>query len=327
MKSWRFHEFGDISNLKQEDVPTPEPGSGEALVTLSYAALNPADAYLVMGQYPRAGEPPFAVGRDGCGVVEKAADGGRLKAGDTVVVLRSDIGVRREGTLAEYVAAPEESLAPLPEGWTEEEGAAAPLVFLTAWQALVDVGELQPGQTVLITGASGGVGTAALFLAKGMGASVVGLSRDEDKRRQLEELGADAAVDSDADDLDARVKDAMKGGRADVVVENLGGSYLQTSINACAERGRIAQVGLLAGLTSEIVVGTLLFKRVRVEGVSVGGYTAEEAQAAWKGIVETLDKAGAKPVVDAVFPMDEVQEAFARLRGGHIGKVLVNTAG
>ncbi len=326
MKSWRFHEFGDIANLQLEEIPVPEPAPGEALVKLHYASLNPADAFLVMGKYPRPGKPPFAVGRDGCGVIEKPGQSGRFKAGDTVVVLRSDIGVTREGTLAGYVAAPEECLAPLPDGWKEEEGAAAPLVCLTAWQALVGVGGLEAGQTALITGASGGVGTAAILLAKAMGAKAVALSRSPEKRARLEAIGADFALDASIDGLEERVKEALDGGRVDVVVENLGGPYLQASINLCREQGRIAQVGLLAGLKSEILVGSVLFKRVRIEGVAVGAYTPAESQETWQHIVALLDAAGTRPLVDKVFPMDAVQEAFAYLARGPLGKVLVRTA-
>ena len=111
-----------------------------------------------MGRYPKPGKPPFAVGRDGCGTIETPCPGGRFKKGDVVVLLRSPIGITREGTLAQYVAAPEEILAPLPDGWTREQGAAGPLVHLTAWQALVDEGLCETGQTVLVTGAAGFIG-------------------------------------------------------------------------------------------------------------------------------------------------------------------------
>ena len=323
MKSWRFHQFGDIQNLRMDEIPIPKPKPDEALVRLECAALNPADAFLIKGQYPRPGTPPFAVGRDGCGVVEKPGNSGRFQAGDVVVILRSEIGVTRDGTLAEYVAVPEASLAPLPPGWTREAGAAAPLVFLTAWQALVEVAALKPGQTVLITGASGGVGTAAVMLATSIGATVVALSRSEDKRARLNALGADIALDAEINGLEMRVKKALGGGRVDAVVENLAGPYLQASINLCRERGRVALVGLLAGISSQVTVGSLLFKRVRVEGVAVGAYTPAEALDVWRQIVARLDAAEAKPPVHAVFPLESVPEAFASLEQGPFGKVLV----
>lgn len=322
MRAWKFDEFGGLENLRLVEAPTPEPQAGEALVKLEYAALNPADYFLIQGKYPRAGKPPFSVGRDGCGVVEWSA--GRFEKGDRVVVLRSDIGVTRDGTLAEYVAVPEESLAPAPADWTPEEAASAALVHLTAWRALVIQGEVDATKTVMVTGASGGVGTAAVQQAKALGARVVALSRSAEKRKALEALGADVTIDSDAEDLEARVKKALNGGRVDVVVENLAGPFVQKSINVLAERGRIMIVGLLAGLTSEFVVGTVIFKQARIEGVQVGAYAPEESQEAWSRIVETLDKSKMRPVVDRVFPMGEVHEAFDHLKSGPLGKVLID---
>ncbi|MEN6627240.1 MAG: zinc-binding alcohol dehydrogenase family protein [Candidatus Sumerlaeia bacterium] len=323
MKIWRFHEFGPIENLQMEESPVPEPGPGEALVRVAYAALNPADKYLVGGKYPRPGKPPFAVGRDGSGFIEKAGEGSRFKPGDAVVLLRSEIGVQRDGTLAQYVVVPEVSLAPLPAGWSMQEGAAGPLVLLTAWQALVGEGRLQAGNTVLITGASGGVGTASLMLAKSLGARVVALSRSDHKRARLLELGADFAFDPDDPDLVKGVQSALDGGRCDVVVENLGGPYLQKSIFLTGFKGRICVVGLLAGLKSEIEIGTFIFKRIHIIGIAMGAQTAEESQEAWGRIVSTLAQSGRRPQIDQVFPFDRVQEAFARLGQGAMGKVLV----
>jgi NADPH:quinone reductase len=324
MRAWKFDEFGKLENLKLVASPTPAPGPGEALVKLEFAALNPADHFLVLGKYPRPGTPPFSVGRDGCGVVEQPAPDSRFEKGDRVVVLRSDIGITRDGTLAEYVAVPEESLAPCPEQWTPEEGAAAPLVHLTAWRALVLQGDVDATKTVMVTGASGGVGTAAVQQAKALGARVVALSRSADKRAALAALGADVTVDSGAQDMEEQVKAALDGGRVDVVVENLAGPFLQKGLNLLAERGRIMVVGLLAGLKSEFVVGTVIFKQARIEGVQVGAYQPEESQEAWGQIVDTLDRAVMRPVVDRVFPMDQVQEAFAHLSSGPLGKVLID---
>lgn len=323
MKSWRFHEFGPIENLKMEEVPVPEPAEGEVLIELAYAALNPADRFLVNKLYPGAGDPPFAVGRDGSGTIAKAAEGGRFAEGDEVVILRSEIGIKREGTLAQYVCVPEASIAPIPSGWSGQQGAAAPLVFLTAWQALVEEGLLEEGKKVLVTGASGGVGTASVILGKALGGQVLALSRSPEKRKKLEELGADFTFDSADPELVKTVRAALDGGRVDVVVENLSGPFLQKSINLTGYKGRICVVGLLAGLKSELVIGTFIFKRVHIVGIAVGGYSPAESQAAWTSIVEAMAKAGKRPVIDRVFAFDQVQEAFARLAEGPMGKVVI----
>ena len=326
MRAWRFHEFGDIANFKLEDVEAPAVGDGEALVKLEYASLNPADGLLVIGRYPGAGDLPLTVGRDGSGTIEKTGERSRFKVGDKVIVLRSEIGITRQGTLAEFVAAPESVLAHLPKGWSMEEGAAAPLVYLTAWKALVVQAGLRKDQTVMVTGASGGVGIASVQLAKALGAKVIALSRSVDKREQLVALGADVAIDDSADDLAAQVREASGGRGPDIIIENLSGERLDQHIGMANLNGRIMVIGLLAGPKAQINMGQVLFKQVRIEGVHVGKFVPAQAQEAWNRIVDTLDAADAKPLIDTIYPMEQVQEAFAQLGGGHMGKVLVNVA-
>lgn len=324
MRAWRFHAFTGLDAMTLDETPVPAPGPGEALLKLEYAALNPADHFLMQGKYPRPGKPPYSVGRDGCGVVTQAGEGCTLAPGTRVIVLRSDVGVSRPGTLAEYVCVPQASLAPLPGDWTPQEGAAGPLVHLTAWQALVDRGGLQAGQTVLINGASGGVGTAAIVQAKALGARVVALSGSREKWPKLRELGADIIADSRAEDCEKQVKDALAGGRVDLVIENLGGRYLQQSVNLVGVNGRICVIGLLAGFTSEVVLGHLIFKCISIHGLNVGAYTPEESQAAWAKIVATLANVGQRPLIDAVYPMAQCKEAFAHLNKGPMGKILLD---
>lgn len=323
MRAWRFHEAGKIENLVLEEAPCPEPGFGEALVRIHTAALNPADRFLVQGQYPRAGAPPFTPGRDCAGTVEQPAPGGRFNVGDPVILLGGETGVSRSGTLAEYAAIPEEWLAPVPEGWNMAEAAAGPLVLLTAWRALVICGGLLPGEVAMITGASGGVGSAAVQLAKALGARVIALSRGTAKAERLRQLGADTVLDTEAPDLEAQVKAALGRARIDLIVENLGGSYLDRCVRMAGFGCRVMVVGLLAGLTAELTVGLLIHKCLRVEGLSVSAYAAREAQSAWKEITSLLASEGRRPILDSSYPMEQVQEAFERLRQGPMGKVVI----
>src|SRR4051812_20804661 len=146
MNAWLLKGFGGLKDLSLGHVDDIDPGPGEVVLHLRYAALNPADRYLAEGQYP--GKPPFPhiLGRDGIGTVVEVGDGVTgIKDGDVRVVLRSEIGVMRWGTFAEYVAVPVESLAELPPEWSEQQGAAAPLVYLTAYQALTQWGDTKPG--------------------------------------------------------------------------------------------------------------------------------------------------------------------------------------
>jgi NADPH:quinone reductase len=323
MRAWRFHEFGAIENLGLEDAPMPARSDGEVLLRVLCASLNPADRYMVAGQYPRPAPRPFSVGRDCCGEVREAAPDCEFSPGDRVVLLSSDVGVSRTGTLAEYVSVPESCLAPLPPAWTPEEGAAAPLVFLTAWQGLVDRGQLMAGQTVLIMGASGGVGTAAIILAKARGARVVALSRGTAKHDGLKALGADIVLDSTLEGLGSRIKEAMDGARVDLVLDNLGGDYLGAGLRAVGYGGRIIVVGLLAGFEARVTLGLMIHKCVQIQGMSVNAYDPSEARRAWEALVQTLDNCGMRPPIQERLGFHDVQKGFETLAAGPLGKVCI----
>lgn len=324
MRAWLFHEPGDIANLVMEEVDLPLAKPGEVLVEMECAALNPADRYLVQGQYPRAGAPPFTPGRDGAGTVIEAAPDSKFNIGDKVVLLGGGLtGVSLPGTLAEYCPMPEAWVAPMPEGWAFDEAAAGSLTSLTAWRALVVCGGLKAGETVLVTGASGGVGVATIFLAKALGANVIALSRSEEKRKKLIGLGADAAIDTGSPTMEKEVRAAAGDTPVSLVVENLGGPYLEKSLRILAPEGRVMVVGLLADLKATVTIGFLIHKNLRIEGLSVNNYKPEEAQEAWKQIVELYDKSYHRPVISQEFLFGQVQEAFEHLNAGHIGKVTV----
>ncbi|MFP6583808.1 MAG: NAD(P)-dependent alcohol dehydrogenase [Candidatus Hydrogenedentota bacterium] len=323
MRAWRFSEFGDIlEQYKMVDVDRPVPEDGEVLIRLNYASINPADRLLIEGLYPGAGELPLTVGRDGSGTVIGTSESSRFNVGDEVLILRSTVGITRQGTLAEYVTAGESVVAHVPEGWSMAETASAALVYLTAWKALVLQGKLKEGETVLVTGATGGVGIAAVQLAKAMGANVIAMTRDAAKGEKLRELGADHIVDSATDDLAGALQSIAKDGIS-LIIENIAGPELQSHIDVCGLNGRIMVIGLLAGRMSEINLGPVLFKQLRIEGVHVGKFVPNQAQEAWRRIVDILDNAGAKPLIAETFPMDQTLEAFDALRAGHMGKIVI----
>lgn len=304
----------------------PTPGRGEVVLAVKYAALNPADRYLAENQYPAKPPLPHILGRDGLGtIVSVGADAGPNKVGEQRIVLRSEIGVTRAGTLAEKVAVPIESLAHVPDGWSEEEASGAALVYLTAYQALTQWGELPPS-IVLITGASGGVGVAAIQLAKALGHQSVALSRSEEKREQLKTLGADFAADPNDPNWTKQLKATLGDRRVDLAIDNIGGPLFNQVLETLGNHGRISVVGRLAGPVPQFNTASLFFRRLRIGGVAVGTYTPPESQAAWAKIVSLLARTGAKPAIDSVFPFDQVMGAFERLKEGPMGKVLVKVA-
>lgn len=324
MKAWLLDRLGDgVEGLHLGEAPEPKAGAGEAVLAVEYAALNPADRYLAENQYPAKPPMPHVLGRDGVGrVVEVGAGVSGIKVGERKLLLRGEVGVSRAGTFAQRVAVPVESLVDVPAGWTLEESAAAPLVYLTAWQALTQWGDLPPG-VVLITGASGGVGVASTQLASIMGHTVVALSRSEPKQRQLKQIGAKVTLDPQDANWTAQLKQELGNRRVDLAIDNIGGALFSKVIDTLGHHGKVSVVGRLAGSVPEFNTATLFFRRIRIGGVHVGAYGPVEGQAAWKQIVGVLESGGAKPLVDHVFGFEELPKAFGRLKEGPMGKVIV----
>jgi NADPH2:quinone reductase len=323
MKAWLIDALDGIDKLRLAEVPDPQPGAGEVLLDVTFAALNPADRYLAEGQYPARPTLPHILGRDGVGIVRQIGPGvSGFQVGEPYTILRGEVGIERPGTFAEKVVAPIESLVPIPSGWSLEQAACATLVYLTAHQALTQWGELPPS-IVLVTGASGGVGVAAVQLGSAMGHTVIGLSRSSSKREELQKLGAAAAFDPHDPQWHRQVKDFLKGRRVDLAIDNIGGPLFSEMLDTLGEWGKVSVVGRLAGPVPQFNTASLFFRRLRIGGVAVGSYTNAESRAAWTTILAALDRRNAKPVIDRVFPFDQLPVAFARLAEGPMGKVLL----
>lgn len=301
-----------VEKLHLGEVHDPEAGPGQVLLRVRFAALNPADAFLAQALYPAKPPLPHILGRDGVGeviAVGSAIDKGLV--GRTVGVLRSSVGVEVWGTLAEKVLVSPIDIVPVPEGWTLEQMAGAPLVFLTAWQALTQWNEPpsppSAGSVLLVTGASGGVGVATVLLGKSMNHTIVALSRSPEKGGRLKELGADFVFEPQDRNLRKAVMTAIAPKRVDLAVDSIGGALFNEVLAMLGRRGRISVVGRSGGVVPEFNTATLFFRRIRIGGVAVNDYEPDMAQEAWKQIVERLDATG----------------TFARLAQGPMGKVLV----
>src|SRR6266540_3187241 len=359
MRAWLMDSYDGVEKLRLDEVTDPQPGPGQVLIRTIYAALNPADAFLAQAQYPAKPALPHVLGRDGVGEVIAVGTGvDGVKPGDTVAILHGNAGVETWGTLAEKTLAGAAEVVPVPRGWSLEEAAGAPLVYLTAWQALTQWSEPRPstpttgapgapprpstpttgapgapleappvpGSVVLITGASGGVGSATVLLAKSMELTVVALSRSAQKAEQLKQLGADYVFDPTEKGLRKQVLAAIAPKRVDLAVDCVAGPLFNEIIAMLGFGGRISVVGRSGGAVPDFNTGTLFFRRNRIGGVSVADYSHPHARAAWMQCVERLDKLGKRPVVDSVFEFADVKAAFARLSQGPMGKVLVKIA-
>jgi len=332
MRAWLMDAYDGVEKMQLREVGDPQPGPGQILMKMKFAALNPADAFLAKRMYPADPPLPHILGRDGVGeVVAIGPDVKTPRVGEIVGVLRCDVGVSTWGTLAEKTVVPAASASPVPKGWKLEEMACAPLALLTAYQALTQWSDPPappaPGSVVLVTGASGGVGVGTIYLAKSMNLTVVALSRSAEKGAKLKELGADFVFDPSAPDLRNQVGAALKPRKVDLAVDNIGGAFFNQVIAMLGYGGKISVVGRSAGAVPEFNTASLFFRRNRIGGVAVSDFTPEAAQTTFQEIVERLDALKRRPIVDQAFAFEDVKGAFARLGQGPMGKVVVRVAG
>lgn len=325
MKAWLLNSFDGLDGLTlSESVSKPEPAAGEIRLRLSHAALNPADRFLAEKLYPARPSLPHILGRDGCGVVDAVGLGvSDLSVGERVLILRGDTGITKSGTFAEYVVIPAGEVARAPEDWSDAEAASAALAYETAHQALTQWGPLQP-TTVIVSGITGGVGVASLHLAKAWGHKVVGLTRANAKHDRLKSMGCNLIVATDDETLRDQVKELTNGDGASLAIDTLGGAVFGRLIDSLGYGGCISVIGMLAGPVPKFNTAKLLFKRLRIGGVQVGDYKSDQAHKAWGEIVDALNNINVRPIVDRVFPMSKLVEAFHHLAEGPFGKVVLD---
>ena len=325
MKAVRIHEDGGPEVLRYEDAPDPVPGTGQVLIELRAASLNHLDVWIRKG-LPSVPKPRI-LGADGAGVV---VSGHGFAPGDRVVINPghdlgngkiSVVGEHSDGTHAELIAVPRSQVYPLPDGIDFEAAAAFPLVFETAYRMLATKAQLQVDEWVLIWGTGGGVSTAALAVAKALGAHVIVTSSSEDKLARARELGADATFNHETDDVVAGVKD-VTGGGAHVVVDNVGEATWKRSLEAARPNGRICVCGATTGPNPPANLHRIWWKQLTVFGSTMG------SQADFEAVYELVKSGRAVPVVDKVFALSEAAAAHERLEAGdQLGKIVLRIPG
>jgi NADPH:quinone reductase-like Zn-dependent oxidoreductase len=326
VRAVRIHEDGGPEVLVLEEAPDPDPGPGEVLVRLRASALNHLDVWIRKG-LPSVPKPRI-LGADGAGVVEALGEGvSGFDLGQRVVLNPGIevgggrihvIGEHGDGTNAELIAVPATNVHPIPEGLSFEEAAAFPLVFETAYRMLVTRAGLREGEWVLAWGVGGGVSTAALAIAKALGARVLVTSSSETKLERARELGADATVNHATSDVKEAVKEATEGHGIDVVVENVGEATWATSLQVAAPGGRITVCGATSGPNPPAALHRIWWKQLSILGSTMG--TGED----FAGAYELVASGRALPVVDSVLPLEEIRAAHERLEAGkQLGKIVL----
>ncbi len=314
MKAIRIHEDGGPEVLRYEEVPDPVPADGEVLIELRAASLNHLDIWIRKG-LPSVPKPRI-LGADGAGVLAGTDERVVINPGIVSNGKTHIVGETMDGTHCELIALPRGSVHPIPPGVSFEEAAAFPLVFETAYRMLVTRARLVAGEWVLIWGIGGGVATAAMSIAKALGSRVIVTSSSDAKLERARELGADATVNHETDDVVARVKDVTEGG-ADLVVDDVGEATWRRSLDAARPEGRIVVCGATTGPNPPAALHRVWWKQLTILGSTMG--TPDDFQAAY----DLVASGRARPVIDEVFPLSEARAAHDRLEAGEqLGKIV-----
>jgi putative PIG3 family NAD(P)H quinone oxidoreductase len=309
--------------LAWQEVPDASPGAGEVLVEVAASAVNRADLLQRQGHYdPPPGAPPYPGLECSGRIVALGPDVEGWAVGDEVSGLLSG------GGYAELVAVPAGQLLPRPAGVDLVTAAALPEVACTVWSNVFMLAGLRPGETLLVHGGSSGVGTMAIQLGQAMGARVAVTAGSAAKLERCRELGADVLVNYKEQDFVDVVRDATGGHGADVVLDNMGASYLARNVEVLAANGRLSVIGLQGGTRAELDLGRLHAKRGAIIATSLRARPADEKAAIVASTREhvwpLVEDGTVRPVVDRVLPMAEAAEAHRLVEGGsHVGKVLL----
>lgn len=325
MQAWICNELSGPDALTWQDTPTPEPGPGEVRVAIKAASLNFPDLLIVQGKYQMKPPLPFVPGAEFAGVVEAVGDGVKhLSVGSHVA------GFGGTGGFGTHTISKAAVLMPLPPAFSFEDAAAFLCTYGTTYHGLMDRAALKAGETVLVLGAAGGVGTAAIQIAKAAGAKVIAAASTDEKCALCKELGADATINYSTQNLRDELKTLTEGKGPDVIYDPVGGDLTEQAFRSIGWRGRLLVVGFANGAIPSLPLNLTLLKGASVMGVFWGEFARREPQnnaACLMQLAAWYMEGKIKPVIEHKLPMSQLKEAFTLMGSRQVrGKVvLVNS--
>lgn len=323
MQAWICDEPTGPDALTWKDIPTPEPTKGHVRVAIKAASLNFPDLLIVQGKYQMKPNPPFVPGAEFAGVVEAVGEGvTHLKPGMSVA------GFAGLGGFGTHTVAPAALLMPLPPAFSFEDGAAFLCTYGTSYHGLMDRAALKAGETVLVLGAAGGVGTAAIQIAKAAGAKVIAAASSDEKCALCKELGADATINYSTGNLRDELKALTEGKGPDVIYDPVGGDLAEQAFRSIAWRGRYLVIGFAQGEIPAIPLNLPLLKGASIMGVFWGEFAKREPQnnaACLMQLAAWYMEGKIKPVVEQKMPMSQLKEAFTLMGSRKVRGKLVLT--
>ena len=314
---------GDADVLQLAERDMPEVGAGEVLIRVAYAGVNRPDVLQRMGSYPPPrGASPW-LGLEGSGGVAAVGQGvPEWKKGDRVCALVDG------GGYAEYVTAPAGQVLPVPAGFSMAQAASLPETAFTVWANVVERGRLAEGETLLVHGGTSGIGVMAIQVAKALGARVFCTVGTPEKAEAALKLGADAAIDYRRRDFMVEVSRLTEGQGVDVILDMVGGPYIERNLKSLAVEGRLVQIAFLQASKVEVDWMRLMLKRLTFTGSTLRARSPEEKERLSRALQDNLwpllEAGKVKPVIDRAFPLEKAAEAHRRMESSeHVGKILL----
>jgi NADPH2:quinone reductase len=322
MRAVRVHELTGPTALRVDEVPDLAPGAGQIVIDVRAAGVNFPDILITRGQYQFKPALPFSPGGEVAGVVRAVGSGvTTLKPGDRVAT------TMLHGGYAEQVCVPELAAVRLPDAVSFEVGAATLLTYLTTYHALVDRAALHSGESLLVLGAAGGVGTSAVELGALLGARVIAAASSEDKLAFCREHGATDGIDYSKQDLKERVKELTKGNGVNVVYDPVGGSLAEPALRGIAWEGRFLVIGFASGEIPKIPLNLVLLKGCQIVGVFWGSFAMREPaknRAHAEQLFAWVSEGKLRPAIDAALPFTEAADALRRIEARQVkGKIVL----
>ena len=323
MQAILIERFGDPSELRQKEVPRPEPGKGEVLIEVHAAAVNRSDVLNARGSFPFTALPRIP-GRDFAGVV---VEGPREFVGTHVWGTGGgELGFIRDGSHARYLAVSRNAVVPKSDTLSLEEAAASGLAYVTAGSALVELGGVSAEETILVTGAAGGVGSAAVMVARWKGARVIGAIKDESERARAERAGVEVIVDTSREEVTDTVLEVTDGRGANLVLDTVGGPLFEHALNSLGEKGRMVVITTTPD-KQHVSFNLLDFYRkgLCLFGLMTSFLDAEGSAAVLRDLGPGFDEGALRaPAIAERYPLEQAGMAYARVESGEAaGRVLL----
>jgi NADPH2:quinone reductase len=324
-RAWRLLKFGDpAEGIELQEATWPEPRSGQVLIRVRTAGAGFPDAMMAAGQFPLLQEPPFGLGEEAAGEVVAVPPGSRFRTGDRVAGITEFL--TGWGGYADYAYLREGSTVRVPDGMTDEQAGGFPIGFRTAYAGLVERSPLKAGQSLLVLGAAGSSGAAAIQLGKALGAEVIAVAGDDDKLAFCARQGADHTLNHRSDDLTARIADITGGHGVDVLFDPVGGATAAEAVKSVAPYGHVSLIGFASGSFLPLDPADMLMRNYTVAGVLATPREEDIENAVWDDIMGLAGSGAITTPVGRVFDFSEVPGMIAQQATPPAGKSVVRVS-